>query len=284
MEKPVAPASHPTGVAFTLIRGGMKILSRTAPSLASRVAEDLFMTPRRYRAPERELAALGAAMPFSLPFGDGEIQGWRWGSGKPIILAHGWEGRGSQMTPFVSALIENGHSIATFDAPGHGRSSGKRSSLPAFSQSLAAVAAHCGGAAGVIAHSFGCAATALAMHDGLDVPRVVFIAPPLDPADYTERFGQILGLTDGVVERMRQRIQRRFSRSWSEYSLGRLAMTLTAPLLVIHDRDDNETFLHEGEEIVRRWQGSRLIITEGLGHRRILRDERVISEVAEFFS
>jgi pimeloyl-ACP methyl ester carboxylesterase len=283
-ERQIVAKGQPSGLTFNLIRGGMRVLGHAAPTIASRVAEDLFMTPRRHRAPERETEALRTGKEFRIPFESGEISAWRWGSGPAVILAHGWEGRGSQMTPFVESFVSRGHSVVTYDAPGHGKSSGKRSSLPAFAGALRAVAAHGGSVSGVVAHSFGCAATALAMSDGLEVPRAVFIAPPLDPAEYTQRFGDILGLNDRVVAAMRQRIQDRFARPWNEYSLAKLARTQTAPLLVIHDRDDNETFVREGEEIVRLWRGARMVITEGLGHRRILRDGRVVEQVVEFIT
>jgi hypothetical protein len=36
------------------------------------------------------------------------------------------------------------------------------------------------------------------------------------------------------------------------------------------------------EAIVSAWPEARLIKTEGLGHRRILKDQKVIAEVADF--
>ncbi|MDJ0742827.1 MAG: hypothetical protein QNJ32_05635 [Xenococcaceae cyanobacterium MO_167.B27] len=43
-----------------------------------------------------------------------------------------------------------------------------------------------------------------------------------------------------------------------------------------------ESSLQESEAITLSWQGSQLIVTEGLGHNRILRDEQVIQQAVKF--
>ena len=54
------------------------------------------------------------------------------------------------------------------------------------------------------------------------------------------------------------------------------------PLLVFHDRDDAEVPWSDGAAIAGAWPGARLVTTAGLGHRRILRDERVVSQAVAF--
>ena len=61
-----------------------------------------------------------------------------------------------------------------------------------------------------------------------------------------------------------------------------MAREMTAPLLVVHDRDDRETFWSEGNALVEAWPGARLISTSGLGHRRVLREPAVIEEARQF--
>lgn len=80
------------------------------------------------------------------------------------------------------------------------------------------------------------------------------------------------------------RIEERFLRKWSDYSLEESAREMKTPLLVIHDRDDRDTFWSEGAALASAWPGARLMTTEGLGHRRVLRDARVIEEVTAFVS
>jgi hypothetical protein len=54
------------------------------------------------------------------------------------------------------------------------------------------------------------------------------------------------------------------------------------PLLVVHDRDDNEVPWQDGAIIARAWPDAVFSSTGGIGHRRILRDPSVIRAVATF--
>ena len=195
-------------IALTVMRGALRLLSATAPGVASRVAADLFLKPRRYPTPPREQAVLAQGTPFTVRLGASrEVRAWRFGEGPAVILAHGWEGRGSQLTPFVAPLLERGYSVITFDAPGHGASPGSRSSLPHFAWAVRGVADAAGTPHAIIAHSLGCAAATLALRDGLSVHRLVYLAPPLNPLDYTARFGDILGLDAATIEGLQMHIE-----------------------------------------------------------------------------
>jgi pimeloyl-ACP methyl ester carboxylesterase len=281
--RPAAPPDSGRPAALTFLRGALRILSATSPGIASRVAADLFLTPRRHPTPPRERELLAHGEPFTVRLGSAtEIRAWRFGAGPAVILVHGWEGRGSQLTPFVAPLVERGFSAIAFDAPGHGASPGSRSSLPHFAWAVRAVADVTGDPHAIVAHSLGCAATTLALRDGLSVQRLAYLAPPLDPVDYTARFGDILGLDESVIRKMQTRIEERFARKWSDYSLADTARRMTAPLLVVHDRDDRDTYWSEGAALAEAWPGAELVTTEGLGHRRILRDAEIVERVASF--
>lgn len=56
---------------------------------------------------------------------------------------------------------------------------------------------------------------------------------------------------------------------------------LHATGLVIHDADDDEVPLADGQQIAELWPGAALTTTTGLGHRRIVRDETVRALVVE---
>jgi pimeloyl-ACP methyl ester carboxylesterase len=260
----------------------MGVLSRTAPRAASRVAMSLFMTPRRYRRPDREAETLRSATPFSATVDGQRLQAWRWGSGPTVLLVHGWEGRGTQLGAFIDPLVASGLSVITFDATAHGESEGSRSSLPHFAWCVRAIAEAAGEVHAILAHSLGCAATTLAVHDGLRAKRLVYFSPPLDPSDYVLRFGDMLNISVPVLDGMKRRIERRFGRTWTEFSLAHMAPAMSAPLLVVHDRDDQETFWEEGANLAAKWPGARLITTKGLGHRRILRDPSVVAAATDF--
>ncbi|HEX2201776.1 MAG TPA: hypothetical protein VHG91_00685, partial [Longimicrobium sp.] len=57
---------------------------------------------------------------------------------------------------------------------------------------------------------------------------------------------------------------------------------LRVPALVMHDPADPRVPWAHGEAIAAAWPGSRLERADGLGHTRILRDERTLATVVDF--
>jgi pimeloyl-ACP methyl ester carboxylesterase len=87
-----------------------------------------------------------------------------------------------------------------------------------------------------------------------------------------------------VEEAMRRRIERRVGRPWSDFDVAARATALRAPLLVVHDRGDAEVPWQHGLVIARAWKGAELLLTDGLGHRRILRDPDVVAAAVAFLA
>lgn len=268
-------------------------LSSLAPCAATRIAEKIFLTPHRHRTPRHEEEWLADAREFTVPYGSRHLRAWMWGeranaSKRTALLVHGWAGRGSQLGAFAAPLLSEGFRVVTFDGPGHGRSPGKRSSLPEMAGAVAALLRDLGGADLIVAHSLGAASTtaALAGFPGLDsdleVGALAFVAPPSDVSSFARRFSHLTGLSMPVVHEMRRRIERRFGIEWHELHASRLAPRIGRPLWLAHSRDDHEVPVEHGRELAQAWPGATLYETDGLGHRRILRDGATIRRLVAF--
>lgn len=266
------------------ISAGFRALSAVAPGLAAGGALRLFRTPRRFRRPPREEAWIAAARRFELRAGARRLAAWSWGEGPAVLLVHGWEGRGAQLGAFAAPLAAAGFRAVAFDGPGHGLSEGRLSSLPEFADAVLAAAEAAGPVAGVVAHSFGTAATGRALDLGMAVERLVFLSPPADLEDYVRQFGRVLSLPDGVRRRMVRRLEQRFEVRWDEVRRPTLTAARNAPLLVIHDTDDLETPHADGVAVAAAWPRGELFTTAGLGHRRILRDGEVVERAVSFLT
>jgi len=264
-------------------RVAMRALERTAPSLGAALAERLFFTPPRtsLTPPVRELLATGR--PFRVCVEDGRVAAWAWGHGPAVALVHGWGGRGGRLAAaFVAPLVASGFSVIAFDAPGHGASDGRLSSMPQVARALQAVADAAGSLFGIVAHSMGGSASALAMTQGLQVERAVFLAPAADPARFAEAFARLLAVGPAALAAMRQRSEARLRFRWSDLNVPRLAAKLTTPLLVVHDRDDPTVPWEEGAAIAAAWPGAELVTTNGLGHRDIVRARDIVARAVDF--
>lgn len=263
------------------LRAGLSALAAVSQGLAARAAERMFLSPPRHRAPERERAALSRATPFAVPFRGGRLLAWRFGEGPAVLLVHGWGGRGGQLGALVPPLLDAGCSAVTFDAPAHGGSSARIASVPAFADAVSATANQVGARAAV-AHSMGAAGTALALRRGLPLDAAVFLGPPRSPAGFFQRFCDALELGPATRRATQLRIERRLGVAMADLDLARAAADMAIPLLVIHDRGDAEVPWADGASIARAWPGAQLLTTEGLGHRRILREPAVTGRAAAF--
>jgi pimeloyl-ACP methyl ester carboxylesterase len=266
-----------------LLRAGIATLAAISPRAAASVAAPLFFrAPGRRPRSRDERAVLASADRMEIEQGRQRLAAWRWGDGPAVLLAHGWGGCAGQMTPLVAPLRAAGFSVVAIDAPAHGESPGWRASIPAFAAALAGAADAAGPLAGVVAHSMGGAAFNLAAARGVSARRVVFVGPPSDAAVWFRGYVKWLALREAAEPALRARVEAIAGERLERLNARALGPALRAPLLVIHDRQDREVPLAAGEEVARFAADGRLLVTEGLGHRRILKDPRVASAAVRF--
>lgn len=274
---------HRAARTMSMLGAVVRGVDRVSPSLGARVAARIFLSPRKPRRPERERVWLRRAKPEKFRLPRFELSGHRWSEqGEPVLLVHGWEGRGSQLGELALAFSDLGYMPITVDLPAHGASPGAQTNLLEFAESVKSMVKHLGGVRGVIAHSFGAAATTVALRESVSVDRLVYLAPSEDFDHFPRLFGQWLGLPHHLSERMKRTIERRLGATMAELRGSVLAPRMTAPLLVIHDEDDVDVPWADGKTYSEAWPGARLVTTRGLGHRRILRDPGVVRTVASF--
>lgn len=268
---------------FQIARTGLNGLGRISPPLAGRLAFPFFCTPFRHAEPPRETEVLRQAERFSIPFRDIRLAAYAWGQGPTVLLVHGWSGRGTQLGAFVEPLVTSGHRVVAFDLPAHGRTPGRRTNALVATQAVLRTGEAIGPLRGVIAHSFGALCTTLALRDGLAASRVAYMAPASGASQAVRGFSRQLGLCWPAEWGLRTEMERRFGPGvWPGFSARACAPRLNVPALIFHDLDDAEVPYREGQLLAHSWPGAHLVTLAGLGHRRILRDQRVIGQTVDF--
>jgi pimeloyl-ACP methyl ester carboxylesterase len=282
------PAS-PTGLAITAMRAGFRGLSAIAPDAAARLATQLWFRPPRPKVHPAAAEFMKTGDRSTMLVQGRPVAVWTWGSGPAVLLVHGWGGYGGQMQPFVEPLARAGYQAIIFDAPAHGESGpsqlgAKRTTLFDFANVIDAFGRERRQLAGIVAHSGGSTAAAWALLKAeWKVGAVTFIAPMASPSAYRTIFHRALGLSEDVERRFTDFTARRFGFRWEDLEVPEMALRMkTPPVLVVHDRDDNETSWAEGAAIAEAWPQSVMHTTEGLGHRRVLRDPGVVDAVTGF--
>jgi pimeloyl-ACP methyl ester carboxylesterase len=278
--------------AVRLARAALQTAYLLSEDLGTSVAERLFTTPRRHARPDRERAVLASGHHLSIdvtlraPRWHGttlRIAAWRWGIGPTVLLVHGWEGRGSQLGSVVEPLVAAGMSVVAFDAPGHGDSPEHRLYLTDLADCIADVAAAVGPIHAIVAHSFGAAAVLLAhARANVSAPRNVLVSPNVLIEDAVRRFAYLVGLDDRDRAALEHRLAEQTGVGIADLTLPRLAGDRDDALLVIHDRNDDEVSFDHAARLAAIWPNAQLRETDGLGHRRILRDPDVLAGIVEF--
>lgn len=269
------------------LRALLAVLERTAPSLGARVVERFWFTVPPPRPVKSDRPAGGTR--FEVVVGGRTARGHRWGmSERTVYLVHGWGGSAAQLDAFVEPLLAAGFGVVSYDALSHSTSdpgpSGPRRStaLEQLDVLRAVVAAH-GPASGIVAHSLGSMVAAIAMREGVVPRRAVYVAPMTDAASYTLMFTRMLGAGERTWASFIARLERRFDLSLAYFDVPAIATELpTPPLLVVHDRDDQETNWETSRALADTWPDARLITTRGLGHNRILADSEVVAMTVSF--
>jgi pimeloyl-ACP methyl ester carboxylesterase len=207
-----------------------------------------------------------------------------WGSGPTVLLAHGWESRGTHWGTFVGPLVEAGFRAVAVDAPAHGDSPGRRAHVLQYGLTLCRVGQELGPLAGVVAHSFGAAAAAIGLREGLCTNRVALISGPSSLAGFVERWARLHGLSEDEIPSFLRLVETEVGQPMAHFEIARIAAALTMPVFIIHDRNDRDIPVEDAFAIAAAWPGSRTLITDRFGHRRIMIAREVVDEVAKFLT
>lgn len=268
-----------------MMRFNVRILTFLSPPLAARLVNYLWFKTRRYDEPKREQKYLQTAIWQTLRVNDKTIQLYIWGeNNKPtVLLVHGWNGRGAQLGAFTESFVEEGYRVITFDAPGHGRSSAKSTNLPEISRVIQNIAKEFGPLKTGIAHSFGGLCLMHAVTEGIKIDKAVFIGTAFNAERLVEVFSRILDVQPKIIERHKKLLEQQFGEDlWDRFSMPKMVKKTTIQGLIIHDEDDDSVPVERSKMIAKEWENSELVLTIGLGHRRILRDKMIIKKVTEF--
>lgn len=263
--------------------------SRLIPATVERQALALFSTPGSRRKHRPDAIGTAIPLPFEVPLGSERLRAWSYGAGQTVLLVHGWGGCAGDWTPLVAALVAKGFHPVVLDLPAHGLSTGKRTNLVHAVEAVKAVAAHAearlpGGAPlhALVGHSFGGAAAAIAVREGVPVSRLVLVSPVAYPLTFLDVFTAALRLPAARHRGVLNRIAEIAGGDLSRLDIAHAARELALPGLVVHDRSDLRVRFEEGETIARNWRGSLFMETEGLGHRGVLASPEVHRRIVAF--
>ena len=282
---------YQAGPGIRLFRLALGTSQRLWPSLAVRAAVRLFLTPLPPKWLHRRKSWDASWRVEAWPFEKATLTVYSQAAaphGPVVLLVHGWGGHAGQMLALAETLAGHGLRPVILEMPGHGRSAGTQSTLPQFTRAIEYAAARLIQQGytlrALVAHSLGASAGAYVASRGLAIERLVLLAPPASPPEYTRLFAQVFGLSEDTRAAMQKRIEAREGLLMPQFEPAALGSRVRVPTLVVHDKGDGINRFADGQAYAHAIRGAQLLATEGLGHRKILKDAQVLGNVAIFIA
>ncbi|MFN1834268.1 alpha/beta fold hydrolase [Balneola sp. MJW-20] len=204
-------------------------------------------------------------------------------SGPYVLLLHGWEGNAGNMEAFVQPLIEQGFNIIAPNAPAHYSSSGSQCTLRDYQQIIVGIIQRFNPEI-ILSHSFGTAAAMLAMREvrPLQIQKFISISAPDRMLDIVTAFTRFLGLSKTQEFAFLSFIEEQLDLSFEEAEVHTILSALSVDTLIIHDENDTIISVDNAYRVAKANHRSRLFITKGYGHYRILWNQDLINTVTNF--
>ncbi len=273
---------------FKLFPLAFASLGRLFPSKAAQLAERLFSTPHIRAVHKTSDEWIEGARRSEMPYGGISLKYYEWGQGeKTILLVHGWESRGTALRSFVPGLLKAGYRVVAFDGPAHGDSGGRRTNWLDFAGAVKAAIEKAGSVSGIIAHSFGGATTAFALaylDNTIQLEKLALVAVPASNRRVIAQFEKIIRLP----LRARAIFHRNMEAQLDGLSIAdtdavqALQRAHVGRILIVHDKLDRSVSFKSAEIFFEKCENTDLLVTEGYGHFKLMRQAEVVEKVVAF--
>jgi len=254
-----------------------------APKKATKQAFNLFCTPRKGKASAKHQEFFDTAVEERIHTNDHLIQTYLWkGTGKTILLIHGWESNSYRWKSLILKLKEENYNIIAVDAPAQGNSSGKYLSVPLYTECIKDIIANHQPAI-IIGHSLG-GMTAIYQqmkHNNPCVQKIIALGPPSELSFFMKSFQQTIGVSDNFMKKIDDYLKKRFGFYSKQFSISEFAKEVKIPGLLILEKRDKLAPYKYSKRIADNWTNCELYTVDGIGHslQSVAIDEKVINYI-----
>ena len=255
-----------------------------APNTTKNIILKGFFKPRSYALTPLERQYLENSTSFHIQVHDKDIRCWKWGRGPGILLVHGWNGRGVNFAHFFKPLIDAGYSVITYDAPAHGESEGQVTNYFELSDTVRSFLdpSHGFNIQGIIAYSIGASAVINCISKENPSVDTVLIAPALKLKEILFNSFNHHGVPEIVYQNLVADMEEYYGYDVYQDNPDVLAKTIPSKMLIVHDTDDRTIPYIDSKILSEKTDKVDLHTTEGLGHKRILRDNTVVDVITAY--
>ncbi|MEM1243727.1 MAG: alpha/beta hydrolase [Pseudomonadota bacterium] len=268
---------------LALLRTSIRLLANFSPRIVGKILYFFWFRPIRFIYPIKETKIIQQAKTVQYPSAHSTIQIYSWGQGPTVLFMHGWSGRGTQICDAIKPLVEAGFKVVTFDGPAHGKSSGTSTDIFQYAEICDYIFSHYGPLHGIIAHSMGAMVFSYAYQQNMPLNKAIFISAPASLQTMIDHYQKLLAVPTPIIENFVARLKKNYGENiFAKISLLTNSQKIHAPLLVMHDENDDVVPITEAEKIIQANPQAKYIKTRTLGHNPILNDKQVIQHIVDF--
>ncbi len=262
----------------------LNLLSLVAPSYTAKKTLEIFAKVRKGKIDkDKTFPILEEGKQNRFHCNGHEIQRYHWkGSGKKVLLLHGWESNTHRWRNLIRSLKTKDFDIHAIDAPAHGYSSGTYHYLTNYAAAAKKMIEEYDIEI-IVGHSMGGMAMLFAksIKPLKTVKQLVSIGAPTDFSLIVAGYQNTIGFNKRVYRLLDQLIEKEIKVEIKEFSTSKFTYENLGELLILHDRLDPTIPLWQAERIQKN-VGGKLFITEGFGHS--MHQKEVCQKIMEFLN
>lgn len=273
-------------IAVAYVRASLNFLAVFSKKRAARKAFKIFCTPVR-GTNRKSPAVFQKAEKLQFSIENKKVAGYRWSHPQPkkFLILHGFHSSSKNFDRYVLPMVKKGYEVLAFDAPAHGESEGKQINVVQYRHMIEEIVNRFGPIDAYMAHSFGGLAVSLALekiHHTKET-RLALIAPATETSTAVDSLFNFLQLNKDVRKEFDDLIIQIGGQPLHWYSITRALSNIQASVLWVHDENDDVTPLMDVQPIIgMNYPNIEFLITQGWGHRRIYRENKVVKAVLAF--
>jgi predicted alpha/beta hydrolase family esterase len=233
----------------------------------------LFGSPRKGWLTETDTDYLKTATWETLTLGNDKIQTYHWqGTGKRVLLAHGWESNSARWQPLIVLLQAANFDIVSMDAPRHGATGGRFFNAFLYGEMMDVVVTRFKPEV-VIGHSIGGFSATYYLHHfekqkkDPSVSSLILLACPSNMRHIFEMFLDIVGVSPKVKRGYFNEFTRIAGFTVDELTAEIFCKDSPIKTLMVHDSTDEVSPLRDAYKIRDALTNVQFVETHEYGHR-----------------
>jgi pimeloyl-ACP methyl ester carboxylesterase len=274
------------------LRTKFKTIGKLSPSVAGKLAFNLFCTPYPKYKKTKAPAIFHQATKLAVQVTGGlTIKGYEWKSnksnGKTVLICHGYASHFYKFDQYIQPLLKNGFRVLGFDAPAHGQSEGKYINAAVYKDAVEHIIKVCGPIDHFMGHSLGGLTLALVAESmpNQEAHKFVLIAPATKTTTTLESYFNMMRLTKAVREGFFANLSKLTPLPITYFEADRALENYKGQVFWVHDQGDRVCPIKDLEKFkATAPENIKFLITNGLGHNKVYKTPEIVDQIVAFLS